>query len=764
MELAEKTPAMKAWEGFKPGVWMEGIDTQDFIHQNYKEYVGDASFLADATPATKELWQEVVELKEQEQANGGVLDAETKIVSRINAYDAAYLDKDLEKIVGFQTDKPLKRTLNVYGGLRMAKSALQSYGYELDPEIEKFFSIHRKTHNQGVFDVYDKDIKAARHNKLLTGLPDAYGRGRIIADYRRIALYGVDFLIEQKVQDWQDLEADTYTEEDIRLREEIYDQYRALGELKELAAKYGYDISKPATTAQEAIQWVYFGILATNKEDNGAAQSLGRLDAFFDIYIERDMERGILDEAGAQELVDHFVMKLRLIRQMRTEEYDALFSGDPVWLTMTIAGMKDDQQSLVTKTDFRVLNTLYTIGNAPEPNMTIFWSKQLPQGFKQFATQVSIDTSAIQYENDDVMREYYDSSDVSIACCVSPTAGNTGDSMQFFGARASMPKMLLYAVSGGVDEKTRRKVIPGLEPIEGDYLDYDELMAKLDIVMDWVAKTYVRSLNIIHYMHDKYAYEAIQFALMSTKLHRMMATGIAGISLSADSISAVKYAKVRIIRDEDGFPVDYVVEGDQFPTFGNNDPQADEIATGLVKQFVDKLKTQPTYRDSEITTSLLTITSNIVYGEALGALFTGQDSQYAGYRKAYTPLSPGANPSYTATNKGALASLMSLAKFDFEDVKDGTSYTWAVSPKTLGKEQASQIDNLSHLLDGYFANNGGHHLNVNVHTKEELLDVLDHPEKYPQYTIRVSGYALEIAKATPAQIEDIKHRIIHDSI
>lgn len=753
----------KAWRGFKGSKWQEGIDIQDFIKHNYTEYVGGDDFLEGPTEATTELWETIVELKKQEIENGGVLDADTSVVSTITSHPAGYIDKDLEKIVGLQTEKPLKRGLNVYGGIRMAETALKSYGYEIDPELDEFYTEHRKTHNQGVFDAYDDDIRMARRAKIVTGLPDAYGRGRIIPDFRRIALYGVDYLMKEKLNDWKSLQAKSYTEDDIRLREEVSTQYRALGKLIELGKIYGFDISRPAETAQEAVQWVYLGFLAMVKEDNGAAQGLGRIAEFLDIYIERDLQEGTLTEQEAQELIDHMVMKARIVRQLRTPDYEALFAGDPTWATLTFAGMLDDEHSLITKNTFRFLQTLYNMGNAPEPNMTLMWSEKLPKGFKDFCAKVSIDTSAIQYENDDVMRDYYGSNDVSIACCVSPTAGDTGSSIQYFGARASLPKILTYAVTGGYDEKTRTKVIDGLEPITDEYLDYDTLMEKIDVVMDWVSETYVRALNIIHYMHDKYAYEAVQFGLLDTKLHRMMATGIAGIGLATDSMSAVKYSKVRVVRDEEGFPIDYVVEGEQFPTFGNNEKAADEIADMLIKKFVGKLKAQPTYRNSEITTSILTITSNIVYGKATGPLFSGQDPKYKGYREEFTPLSPGANPSYSSPHKGALAALKSVGTIDFEDVKDGASYTWAVHPKALGKEVSTQIENLTMLLDGYFANGGGHHLNVNVFSKEGLEEMLRNPENYPQATIRVSGYALELAKATKEQIADLLERVVHGS-
>lgn len=753
----------KAWRGFKGSKWQEGIDIQDFIKHNYTEYVGGDDFLEGPTEATTELWQTIVELKKQEIENGGILDADTSIVSTITSHPAGYIDKDLEKIVGLQTEKPLKRGLNVYGGIRMAETALKSYGYEIDPELDEFYTEHRKTHNQGVFDAYDDDIRMARRAKIVTGLPDAYGRGRIIPDFRRIALYGVDYLMKEKLNDWKSLQAKSYTEDDIRLREEVSTQYRALGKLIELGKIYGFDISRPAETAQEAVQWVYLGFLAMVKEDNGAAQGLGRIAEFLDIYIERDLQEGAITEKEAQELIDHMVMKARIVRQLRTPDYEALFAGDPTWATLTFAGMLDDDHSLITKNTFRFLQTLYNMGNAPEPNMTLMWSEKLPKGFKDYCAKVSIDTSAIQYENDDVMRDYYGSNDVSIACCVSPTAGDTGSSIQYFGARASLPKILTYAVTGGYDEKTRTKVIDGLEPITDEYLDYDTLMEKIDVVMDWVSETYVRALNIIHYMHDKYAYEAVQFGLLDTKLHRMMATGIAGIGLATDSMSAVKYSKVRVVRDEEGFPIDYVVEGEQFPTFGNNEKAADEIADMLIKKFVGKLKAQPTYRNSEITTSILTITSNIVYGKATGPLFSGQDPKYKGYREEFTPLSPGANPSYSSPHKGALAALKSVGTIDFEDVKDGASYTWAVHPKALGKEVSTQIENLTMLLDGYFANGGGHHLNVNVFSKEGLEEMLRNPENYPQATIRVSGYALELAKATKEQIADLLERVVHGS-
>lgn len=757
---------VKAWNGFTGDKWKTKVDVQGFIADNYTEYKGDESFLEGPTESTKELWNEIIILKEKEIENGGVLDVDTDVVSRITSHGPGYIIEDkpeLEKIVGLQTDKPLKRGLNVYGGIKMAEQALKAYGREISPELHKTFTVHRKTHNDGVFSVYDEDILNARRNKIITGLPDAYGRGRIIPDFRRIALYGVDFLRDEKLKDWQRLAKKTYSEEDIRLREEISEQHKALGELIELGKIYGFDIRRPAETAQEAVQWVYFGFLATTKEDNGAAQGLGRIAEFLDIYIERDINAGILTEKEAQELIDHLVMKARITTQLRTPAYNELFSGDPTWATLTFAGMFDNEKSLVTKNTFRFLQTLYNMGNAPEPNMTLMWSDDLPTGFKNFCAKVSIDTSAIQYENDDVMREYYSSNDVSIACCVSPTAGDTGSSVQYFGARASLPKVLTYAVTGGYDERTRSKVIPGIDPIKGDYLDYDELMENINLTMDWVAETYVRALNVIHYMHDKYAYEAVQFGLLDTELHRMMATGIAGIGLAADSMSAVKYSKVRIVRDESGFPVNYVVEGDQFPTFGNNDKKADEIANMLIKMFVGKLKAQPTYRNSEITTSILTITSNIVYGESTGALFSGQSSEYRGYRKEYTPLSPGANPSYSSPHKGALAALKSVGTIDFEDVKDGASYTWAVHPKALGKTRDEQVENLTMLLDGYFGFDKGHHLNVNVFSKEKLQEMLENPQDYPQATIRVSGYALELSKATDSQIKDLLERVIHGS-
>ena len=754
----------KAWNGFTGDKWKTKVDVQGFIADNYTEYKGDESFLAGPTESTKELWNEIIILKEKEIENGGVLDVDTDVVSRITSHGPGYIIEDkpeLEKIVGLQTDKPLKRGLNVYGGIKMAEQALKAYGREISPELHKTFTVHRKTHNDGVFSVYDEDILNARRNKIITGLPDAYGRGRIIPDFRRIALYGVDFLRNEKLKDWKRLAKKTYSEEVIRLREEISEQHKALGELIELGEIYGFDIRRPAETAQEAVQWVYFGFLATTKEDNGAAQGLGRIAEFLDIYIERDINAGILTEKEAQELIDHLVMKARITTQLRTPAYNELFSGDPTWATLTFAGMFDDDKSLVTKNTFRFLQTLYNMGNAPEPNMTLMWSDDLPTGFKNFCAKVSIDTSAIQYENDEVMREYYCSNDVSIACCVSPTAGDTGSSVQYFGARASLPKVLTYAVTGGYDERTRSKVIPGIESIKGEYLDYDELMENINLTMDWVAETYVRALNVIHYMHDKYAYEAVQFGLLDTELHRMMATGIAGIGLAADSISAVKYSKVRIVRDDSGFPVNYVVEGDQFPTFGNNDEKADEIANMLIKMFVGKLKAQPTYRNSEITTSILTITSNIVYGESTGVLFSGQSPEYKGYRKEYTPLSPGANPSYSSPHKGALAALKSVGTIDFEDVKDGSSYTWAVHPKALGRTKDEQVKNLTMLLDGYFGFDKGHHLNVNVFSKEKLQEMLKNPQDYPQATIRVSGYALELSKATDSQIKDLLERVIH---
>lgn len=749
------------WKGFKGSTWKESIDVAQFIRDNYTEYTGDESFLAEATEGTKKLNAVFQDLLAQEVARG-VYDMEEKVVSTILAYPAAYISdelKDYEKIVGLQTDKPLKQGLNPFGGVRMAKQALEAYGYKLDEEVEKQFTDWVQTHNQGVFDVYDSDIRKARKNKIITGLPDAYGRGRIIGDYRRVALYGVEFLMSEKMKDWKSLEKDMYSEEDMQLREEVSKQYRALGELVKLGDLHGFDLRRPAQTAQEAIQWTYLAFLAAAKQTNGAATSLGRMDAFFDIYIERDLQAGLITEAQAQELVDHFVMKLRMIRFARTPDFNDVFSGMPTWVTLSIAGMNNDGRSLVTKTAFRCLHTLYTMGESPEPNLTIFYNDKLPRGYREYAAQVSIDTSAIQYENDEIMSLKLGSTDAAIACCVSPAV--MGLEHQYFGARFSGPKALLYAVSGGIDEKTRDQVIDGLEPITGDYLEYDELTEKLEKVLDWTAKTYMRALNIIHRSHDRYAYESSQMALLDTRPHRYFATGIAGLALVGDMLSAVKFSKIRIVRDETGFPVDYVVEGEQFPTFGNNDDRVDSLVTEFLRGFMNRLRQLPTYRNAEVTTSILTITSNIVYGKSLGNVFTGSNPEIVGYREPWTPIAPGANPQYNSVKSGALAALASVAKIPFDEAKDGSSYTFAIHPKALGRDDRDRRANLAAMLDGYF-NKGGHHLNVNVLNREKLIEILEHPEENPNAVLRVSGYALYLNKATKAQIADILDRVIHN--
>ncbi len=749
------------WLGFKGDSWKQNIDVAQFIRDNYTEYTGDESFLAEATEGTKKLNAVFQDLLAYEVEHG-VADMEEKVVATILAYDKAYIKeelKDYEKIIGLQTDKPLKQGLNPFGGVRMAKQALEAYGYKLDPEVEAKFSDWVQTHNQGVFDVYDDEIRVARRNKIITGLPDAYGRGRIIGDYRRVALYGVDFLMKEKYKDWKALEKDIYTDADMQLREEVSKQYRALGELIKLGDLHGFDLRRPAGTAQEAIQWTYLAFLAAAKQTNGAATSLGRMDAFFDIYIERDLKAGLITESEAQEFIDHFVMKLRMIRFARTPDFNDVFSGMPTWVTLSIAGMNNDGRSLVTKTAFRCLHTLYTMGESPEPNLTIFYNEKLPLAYRQYCAKVSIDTSAIQYENDEVMSLKLGSTDAAIACCVSPSI--MGLEHQYFGARFSGPKALLYAVSGGIDEKTRDKVIDGLEPITSDYLDYDELVKKLDVVLDWTAKTYMRALNIIHRSHDRYAYESSQMALLDTHPHRYFATGIAGLALVGDMLSAVKYSKVRIVRDETGFPVDYVVEGEQFPTFGNNDDRVDSLVTGFLHDFMERLRKLPTYRNAEVTTSILTITSNIVYGKSLGNVFTGSNPEIVGYREPWTPIAPGANPQYNSVKSGALAALASVAKIPFDDAKDGSSYTFAIHPKALGRDDNDRKANLASMLDGYFKK-GGHHLNVNVLNREKLIHILQNPSENPHAVLRVSGYALYLNKATKAQIDDILKRVIHN--
>ncbi len=742
---------MTHWEGFKPGKWQEEVDVRDFILKNFTPYYGDENFLAGPTEATKKLWDQVMELSKKEREAGGVLDADTKVVSTITSHGPGYLDKDLEKIVGFQTDKPFKRALMPFGGIRMAKQSLEAYGYELDKEVEHIFTEWRKTHNQGVFDVYTPEMRAARRNGVITGLPDAYGRGRIIGDYRRVPLYGVDFLIEQKEKEKQYIGGRTMTDDVIRDREEYTEQIRALKELKEMALSYGYDISKPAKNAREAIQWLYFAYLAAIKEQNGAAMSLGRTSTFLDIYIERDLQNGDITEEEAQELIDHFIMKLRLVKFARTPEYNELFSGDPTWVTESIGGVALDGRPMVTKTSFRYLHTLDNLGPAPEPNLTILWSTKLPENFKKYAAKMSIKTSAIQYENDDMMREIY-GDDYGIACCVS--AMKIGKQMQFFGARVNVAKALLYAINGGVDERSKEQVAPKFAPITSEYLDYDEVMEKYDVMLDWLCELYVNTLNVIHYMHDKYCYERLEMALHDRDVLRTMACGIAGLSVAADSLSAIKHAKVKTIRDEDGIVVDYEIEGD-FPKYGNNDNRVDEIAVWIVKEVMRKIRKHKTYRNAIPTQSVLTITSNVVYGKKTGNTPDG--------REAGKPFAPGANPMHGRDEKGALASLTSVSKLPYEDALDGISNTFTITPKALGRSDEDQVSNLVGMLDGYMSKRG-HHLNVNVLNRDTLLDAMDHPEKYPQLTIRVSGYAVNFIKLTREQQIDVINRTFHEQM
>ncbi len=739
------------WNGFTDGSWTDSIDVRGFIQKNYTPYTGDDSFLADATEKTKKLWDVVLDLYKKEKDNGGVLDIDAKTISGIAAYKPGYIQKDLEEIVGLQTDAPLKRAIMPYGGIRIVEKSCAAYNKEVDPEVEKIFHGIRKTHNDGVFDAYTQDIRAARSSHLLTGLPDGYGRGRIIGDYRRVALYGVDFLIEKKKENLKYYTPDNFDAGIIRDREELSEQIRALEELKKMAADYGFDISVPAKNAKEAIQWTYFAYLAAIKEQNGAAMSLGRTSTFLDIYIERDLQNGTLTEEQAQELVDHFVMKLRLVRFLRTPEYDELFSGDPVWVTESIGGMGIDGRTMVTKNSFRILHTLTTLGPAPEPNLTVLWSTRLPEGFKKFVTALSIKTSSIQYENDDLMRRYW-GDDYGIACCVS--AMEIGKQMQFFGARCNLAKTLLYAINGGKDEISGKQVAPEFEPITSEYLDYDEVMNKFENMMDYVSGIYIKALNIIHYMHDKYCYEKLEMALHDTKILRTMACGIAGLSVVADSLSAIKYAKVKTIRNEDGLVVDYEIEGD-FPKFGNDDDRVDKIAVELVKIFINKLRRHQTYRNSKTTMSILTITSNVVYGKNTGNTPDG--------RRAGAPFGPGANPLHGRDTHGALAALNSVAKLPYKYAEDGISYTFAITPKALGKSDDEKVANLITMLDGYFAQDA-HHLNVNVFDRELLVDAMNHPEKYPQLTIRVSGYAVHFTKLTREQQLDVINRTIQESI
>ncbi|MBF1711331.1 MAG: formate C-acetyltransferase [Streptococcus sp.] len=742
---------MEQWNGFKGKVWKEEVNVRDFIQENYTLYEGDDSFLAGPTEATKALWAQVMDLNKQEREAGGVLDMDTKVVSTITSHGPGYLNKDLETVVGFQTEKPFKRSLQPFGGIRMSEQSAEAYGFKIDEEISRIFRDWRKTHNQGVFDAYTPEMRAARKSGVITGLPDAYGRGRIIGDYRRVALYGVDRLIAEKQKDFANIGDGTMSDDVIRLREEVSEQYRALLELKELGNIYGFDISKPASNAREAFQWLYLGYLAAIKEQNGAAMSLGRTSTFLDIYVQRDLENGTLTEEQAQELVDHFVMKLRLVKFARTPEYNALFSGDPTWVTESIAGVGEDGRPLVTKNSFRFLHTLVNLGPAPEPNLTVLWSTRLPENFKLFAAKTSINTSAIQYENDDVMRPEW-GDDYGIACCVS--AMRIGKQMQFFGARANLAKTLLYAINGGIDEKSKAQVGPKYQPITSEYLDYDEVMAKYNDMMEWICGLYLNTLNIIHYMHDKYSYERIEMALHDTEILRTMATGIAGFSVAVDSLSAIKYAKVKTIRDEDGVVVDYEVEGD-FPKYGNNDDRADEIAVWLLKEFMTKVKKHKTYRNAKHTTSILTITSNVVYGKKTGNTPDG--------RRAGEPFAPGANPMHGRDTHGALASLSSVAKVPYKYALDGISNTFSIIPKALGRELDVQEENLVAMLDGY-ASKGGHHLNINVFNRDTLLDAMEHPEEYPQLTIRVSGYAVNFIKLTREQQLDVINRTMHESM
>jgi len=739
------------WKDFKSGDWENEINVRNFIQTNYTPYEGNDSFLTPATESTKKLWNEVLDLYNKEKENGGVLAVDANTISTITSHEAGYIDKDLEQIVGLQTDEPLKRAIMPNGGIRIVEKSCEAQNVEVAPEVQKIFHHYRRTHNDGVFAAYTPEIRAARSSHIITGLPDGYGRGRIIGDYRRIALYGVDALIEGKLRSLKYLEYPTIFSDVIKEREEVNDQISALKELKEMALKYGYDISRPAENAKEAIQWLYFGYLAATKEQNGAAMSIGRNSTFLDIYIERDLKNGVLTEEQAQELMDHFIMKLRMVRFLRTPEYDELFSGDPVWVTEAIGGMSVDGRTLVTKNSFRTLHSLQNLGPAPEPNLTVLWSTKLPEEFKKFCTKLSIKTSSIQYENDDLMREYW-GDDYSIACCVS--AMRTGKQMQFFGARCNLAKTLLYAINGGRDEISGKQVSPKFERISSEYLDYDEVMEKFDNMMDWVVRVYVNALNIIHYMHDKYAYESLEMALHDQNILRTMACGIAGLSVVADSLSAIKYAKVKVIRDETGLATDYEIEGD-FPKFGNDDDRVDSIAVDVVKAFMRKLRKQKTYRKSKPTLSILTITSNVVYGKKTGNTPDG--------RPAGAPFGPGANPMHGRDTNGALAVLNSIAKLPYSHAEDGISYTFAITPKALGKDEDSRITNLTSLLDGYFAQHS-HHINVNVFDRALLEDAMEHPEKYPQLTIRVSGYAVKFTKLTREQQLDVINRTIHEAI
>ena len=741
----------KQWEGFdRAGEWTKEIDVRGFIQANYTPYDGDESFLVGPTEKSTKLWNKIQALYEEEREKG-VLDVDTKTPSSIDAYAPGYVDQDLETIVGLQTDAPLKRAIMPNGGIRIVEKSCESYGYKVDPEVEYIYHNLRKTHNDGVFEVYTPDIRAARSAHLLTGLPDGYGRGRIIGDYRRVALYGVDVLIAEKKDELNILDTDEFTSDIVRDREEISDQIAALTALKSMAAKYGFDISVPAKDAHEAFQWTYFAYLGAVKDQNGAAMSMGRVSTFLDIYVERDLKNGTLTEEIAQELMDQFVLKLRMVRFLRAPEYNALFSGDPVWVTESIGGMGVDGRTLVSKNSFRLLHTLENLGPAPEPNITVLWSKNLPIAFKKYCTKISIKTSSIQYENDDLMRVTL-GDDYGIACCVS--AMKIGKQMQFFGARANLAKALLYAINGGVDELSGKQVAPKFEPIRGDYLDYNEVMEKYDAMMDYVAKIYIKALNAIHYMHDKYSYEALEMALHDRKIYRTMACGIAGFSVACDSLSAIKYAKVKVIRNEQGLAVDYEIEGD-YPKFGNDDDRVDEIGVNLVKTFMKKLEKHQIYRDATPTLSILTITSNVVYGKNTGATPDG--------RKAGAPFAPGANPLHGRDVEGSLASMNSIAKLPYEYAEDGISYTFAITPGTLGHDEDTQVNNLVSMLDGYFMQTG-HHINVNVFDRSLLVDAMNHPEKYPNLTIRVSGYAVNFVKLTREQQEEVIARTIQEKI
>jgi len=741
----------KQWDGFNKSSWTDTVDVREFIQKNYTPYTGDDSFLSSATEKTIKLWNIVLDLYKKEKASGGVLDIDTKTISTMTSHAPGYIQKDLEEIVGLQTDAPLKRAIMPFGGIRIVEKSCEAYGKKVDPEVEEIFHKFRKTHNEGVFDAYTPDVRLARSSHLLTGLPDGYGRGRIIGDYRRVALYGVDFLIDKKKENLKYYDPDLFDEAIIREREEISEQIKALNELKQMAASYGFDISVPAANAKEAIQWTYLAYLGAIKEQNGAAMSLGRVSTFLDIYIERDLKNGALTEEQAQELMDHFVMKLRLVRFLRTPEYDELFSGDPVWVTESIGGMGVDGRTLVTKNSFRMLHTLTTLGPAPEPNLTVLWSTRLPEGFKKFTSSLSINTSSIQYENDDLMIKYW-GDDYGIACCVS--AMEIGKQMQFFGARCNLAKTLLYAINGGKDEISGKQIAPKFEKITSEYLDYNEVMEKFENMMDYVTRIYIKALNTIHYMHDKYCYEKLEMALHDTHVLRTMACGIAGLSVVADSLSAIKYAKVKTIRNEDGLVIDYEVEGD-YPKFGNDDDRVDEIAVDLVRIFIKKLRKHKTYRNAKTTMSILTITSNVVYGKNTGNTPDG--------RRAGAPFGPGANPLHGRDTHGALAVLNSVSKLPYKHSEDGISYTFSISPKALGKTDEDKVTNLVTMLDGFFAKEG-HHINVNVFDRELLLDAMDHPEKYPQLTIRVSGYAVNFTKLTREQQLDVINRTIQESI